>query len=83
MTLEQLTGIEPARLAWEAKVLPLNYSCSKNIIHKITKMSCLNYNIKRFFSSRMKLIFKMMAVDRKMASARLIATSMAQPKGSS
>ena len=25
--LEHATGIEPARLAWEAKVLPLNYAC--------------------------------------------------------
>ena len=25
--LEQMTGIEPARSAWEAEVLPLNYIC--------------------------------------------------------
>ena len=25
--MEHATGIEPARLAWEAKVLPLNYAC--------------------------------------------------------
>ena len=25
--LEQVTGIEPARPAWEAGVLPLNYTC--------------------------------------------------------
>ena len=25
--LEQATGIEPARPAWEAEVLPLNYAC--------------------------------------------------------
>ena len=27
IVLEHATGIEPARLAWEAKVLPLNYAC--------------------------------------------------------
>ena len=27
--LEQATGIEPARSAWEAEVLPLNYACKK------------------------------------------------------
>ncbi len=26
--LEQATGIEPARSAWEAEVLPLNYACA-------------------------------------------------------
>lgn len=25
--LEQVTGIEPAYLAWKANVLPLNYTC--------------------------------------------------------
>ena len=30
--MEHRTGIEPARSAWEAEVLPLNYRCSKNII---------------------------------------------------
>ena len=27
LIMEHATGIEPARLAWEAKVLPLNYAC--------------------------------------------------------
>ena len=27
LDMEHATGIEPARLAWEAKVLPLNYAC--------------------------------------------------------
>ena len=26
--LEQATGIEPARSAWEAEILPLNYACT-------------------------------------------------------
>ena len=26
--MEQVTGIEPAWLAWKAKVLPLNYTCT-------------------------------------------------------
>ncbi len=30
--LEHLTGIEPAYLAWEASVLPLNYRCIAHII---------------------------------------------------
>ena len=27
--MEHLAGIEPVSLAWEAKVLPLNYRCSR------------------------------------------------------
>ena len=30
--MEQATGIEPASLAWEAKVLPLNYACVFHIV---------------------------------------------------
>ena len=30
--MEHATGIEPARLAWEAKVLPLNYACMVFIV---------------------------------------------------
>ena len=26
--MEHVTGIEPAYLAWEANVLPLNYTCA-------------------------------------------------------
>ena len=33
--LEHLTGIEPAYLAWEASVLPLNYRCTAHIIGEI------------------------------------------------
>ena len=29
--LEQATGIEPARSAWEAEILPLNYACKIKI----------------------------------------------------
>ena len=29
--LEQATGIEPARSAWEAEVLPLNYACTAEL----------------------------------------------------
>ena len=34
--LEQVTGIEPARPAWEAGVLPLNYTCVSLIISHIS-----------------------------------------------
>lgn len=30
--LEQVTGIEPASDAWEAPVLPLNYTCESLLI---------------------------------------------------
>ena len=29
LIMEHLAGIEPVSLAWEAKVLPLNYRCSR------------------------------------------------------
>jgi hypothetical protein len=35
--LERETGIEPASLAWKARVLPLNYSrSSENFLHQLT-----------------------------------------------
>ena len=33
--LEHVTGIEPAYSAWEANVLPLNYTCMLIIVIKI------------------------------------------------
>ena len=36
---EQVTGIEPAYPAWEAGVLPMNYTCNKiNIVQTGTKV---------------------------------------------
>ena len=31
--MEQATGIEPARSAWEAEVLPLNYACTTFVLY--------------------------------------------------
>ncbi len=33
--MEQATGIEPARSAWEAEVLPLNYACAAFALYNI------------------------------------------------
>lgn len=35
--LEQVTGIEPALKAWEALILPLNYTCVQRSYHKQRK----------------------------------------------
>ncbi len=48
--MEQLTGIEPARLAWEAKVLPLNYSCVSYIIQPFLGMYSILFQKKSFFN---------------------------------
>jgi hypothetical protein len=39
--MERETGIEPASLAWKAKVLPLNYSRTD---HKVTTVAGLPSN---------------------------------------
>ena len=57
--LEQVTGIEPARPAWEAGVLPLNYTCIYTTILSQENFQCqensveylkyLNGEINNFF----------------------------------
>ena len=37
--VEQVTGIEPACSAWEADILPLNYTCKSNCLNNISHVS--------------------------------------------
>ena len=34
LSMEQVTGIEPAAPAWEAGVLPLDYACEHHIVYR-------------------------------------------------
>ena len=57
VALEQVMGIEPTRSAWEAEVLPLNYTCkwlsTVLLIHILSK-SGENVNIHTHFYLQMK-----------------------------
>ena len=50
--LEQVMGIEPTRSAWEAEVLPLNYTCgwlsTELVIIILSKMPVLVNTHKKF-----------------------------------
>ena len=52
VALEQVMGIEPTRSAWEAEVLPLNYTCkwlSTGLFIHILSKSGENVNIPAHF----------------------------------
>lgn len=36
--LEQVKGVEPSYLAWEASVLPMNYTCNSDDFASITHL---------------------------------------------
>lgn len=40
--MEQVTGVEPAYAAWEAAVLPVNYTCMRLFYHFGQKKSICN-----------------------------------------
>ena len=46
LSLEQVTGVEPARPDWEAEVLPINYTCEYGyyIISQVQKEERNRYN---------------------------------------
>ena len=44
--MEQVNGIEPSQQAWEACVLPLNYTCIINLLYKT--MYILSSKIKSY-----------------------------------
>lgn len=40
--MEQVTGVEPAYAAWEAAVLPVNYTCMRLFYHFAREKSIHN-----------------------------------------
>lgn len=40
--MEQVTGVEPAYAAWEAAVLPVNYTCMRLFYHVAREKSIHN-----------------------------------------
>ena len=41
---ERVTGIEPAYSAWEADILPLNYTRNTNILVQLDRFHNITYN---------------------------------------
>lgn len=61
--MEQVTGIEPALSAWEAEVLPLNYTCRKRIYYSETNKTQSRLNSLKCFCFSFLWYLKIMNDD--------------------
>ena len=60
--MEQVTGVEPAYAAWEAAVLPVNYTCMRLFYHFVRKKSICNSVITGYHGGAADAVAKAVSV---------------------